>query len=173
MGNSMSDNREQAARLTAQECSGIDQILSHYPVASGAAIDLLKMIQHEHGWVSDQHLRALAEYTHIPIAELESVATFYNLIFRKPVGNNVLHPCNGVSCLLMGYRQVHQTLTQTLGIVDGETTQDNAFTLIPLPCLGACDKAPVVLINDQLHEKVRPDQIDTIIHAVSRKAQPQ
>lgn len=164
---------EQTVQLSKQVCSEIDQILEHYPVASGAAIDLLKMIQNYYGWVSDQNLKALSKYTRIPIAELESVATFYNLIFRKPVGEHVLHPCNGVSCLLMGYRQIHQSLKQTLGIDDGETTQDNTFTLIPLPCLGACDKAPALLINDQLYEKVNPAQVETIIHTVKNKAKPE
>jgi NADH-quinone oxidoreductase subunit E len=170
MVNSNKNQSMQSVQLSEQERSELDHMLEHYPVASGANIDALKMIQKYHGWVSDQHLAALASYMQIPIAELESVATFYNLIFRKPVGDHLVHPCDGVSCAVMGYRKVHQQLKQTLEINDGETTQDNVFTLIPLPCLGACDKAPVLLINETLHENVNPDHIDDIIQSDSEKS---
>ncbi|MEE9424189.1 MAG: NADH-quinone oxidoreductase subunit NuoE [Methylococcales bacterium] len=167
MANSNNNQNTQTVQLTDQERTELDHMLDHYPVASGATIDALKMIQKYHGWVSDQHLVALASYMQIPVAELESVATFYNLIFRKPVGDNLVHPCDGVSCLVMGYRKVHQQLKQALEINDGETTEDNSFTLIPLPCLGACDKAPVLLINETLHENVNPVHVSEIIQSVS------
>ncbi|MEE9345393.1 MAG: NADH-quinone oxidoreductase subunit NuoE [Methylococcales bacterium] len=163
------NNNVQIVQLTEQERSELDHMLDHYPVASGASIDALKMIQKFHGWVSDQHLAALASYMQIPVAELESVATFYNLIFRKPVGDNLVHPCDGFSCMVMGYRKVHQNLKQALNVNDGETTGDKSYTLIPLPCLGACDKAPVLLINDMLYENVNPDDVDDIIQTVSER----
>jgi len=149
--------------LSSEEQTEIDHLLEHYPAAGGASIDALKIIQKHRGWVSDSSLAALAEHMNVPMADLESVATFYNLIFRKPVGENLVHPCNGISCMLMGYRKVHQRLKQTLNISDGETTKGNRITLISLPCLGACDKAPVMLTNDTLHENVTPDDVDTIL----------
>ncbi len=169
MAYSNNNKNIQTVPLSDQERSELDHMLEHYPVASGATIDALKMIQKYHGWVSDEHLLALSSYMQVPVAELESVATFYNLIFRKPVGANLVHPCDGVSCLVMGYRKVHQQLKLTLDINDGETTGDNAFTLIPLPCLGACDKAPVLLINETLHENVDPDRVSEIINSVTDK----
>ena len=166
----LSNNQSRlSVQLSDQERSELDHMLEHYPVASGATIDALKMIQSYHGWVSDEHLHALSSYMQVPVAELESVATFYNLIFRKPVGENLVHPCDGVSCAVMGYRKVHKQLKQTLNISDGETTGDNSFTLIPLPCLGACDKAPVLLINETLHEYVTENHVNTIIQSVSER----
>ncbi|MCH9697777.1 MAG: NADH-quinone oxidoreductase subunit NuoE [Gammaproteobacteria bacterium] len=173
MANTNYHQNRQAVQLSDQERTELDHMLEHYPVASGASIDALKMIQKYHGWVSDEYLHALALYMQLPVAELESVATFYNLIFRKPVGENLVHPCDGVSCAIMGYRKVHQQLKKTLEINDGETTENNAFTLIPLPCLGACDKAPVVLINQTLHENVNPDQVAEIINNVTDEAHPE
>ena len=166
------ENSVHANRLTDDERAELDHLLQHYPVPSGANIDALKMIQRHHGWVSDQHLAALSAYMQVPVAELESVATFYNLIFRKPVGDYLVHPCDGVSCLLMGYRNVQEQLQKTLAIDNGETTEDNTFTLIPLPCLGACDKAPVMLINETLYENLKPNQIGKIIDTVAAQAKP-
>ena len=149
--------------LSPEEKTEINHLLKHYPFAGGASIDALKTIQKHRGWVSDSSLAALAEHMKVPMADLESVATFYNLIFRKPVGEILVHPCNGISCMLVGYRKIHQRLKQTLEIADGETTKNNRITLIPLPCLGACDKAPVMLTNDTLHENITSDDIDRIL----------
>jgi len=162
-----SDTLELIAPLTEQERHEIDHLLKHYPVAAGASIDALKIIQKHQGWVSDSALKALALHMKLPVADLESVATFYNQIFRKPVGKVRIHPCNGISCMLMGYRKVQQQLSQKLTIGEGETTENNIFTLISHPCLGACDKAPVIRINDTLHEYVNVDEIDTIISNLS------
>jgi len=150
--------------LSAQEIDEIDHLLSHYPEAGGATIDALKIIQKYRGWVSDAALKALAEHTKIPLANLDSVATFYNQIFRKPVGDILVHPCNGVSCALMGYKAVHQTIKNELNISDGQTTADGKYTLISYPCLAACDKAPAMIVNGTLHEKVCPSQVKDILN---------
>ena len=83
--------------------------------------------------------------------ELEDIATFYNLIFRKPVGEKVILLCDSVSCWLRGYEDVKQRLSEALGIEYGETTADGRYTLLPVPCLGACDRAPVMMVGDELH----------------------
>lgn len=148
--------------LSAQEIDEINHLLSHYPVPGGATIDALKIIQKYRGWVSDGALKALSQHTKIPLADLDSVATFYNQIFRQPVGEMLVHPCNGVSCALMGYKAVHQAIKNELHITDGQTTTDGKYTLISYPCLAACDKAPVMIIDGTLHEKVCASDIKTI-----------
>lgn len=149
--------------LSPAELDEIDHLLSHYPVPGGATIDALKIVQKHRGWVSDGALKALAEHTTIPLADLDSVATFYNQIFRQPVGEILVHPCNGVSCALMGFHQVHKTLQDTLGITDGQTTADGKYTLISYPCLAACDKAPAMIVDGTLHEKVCSSQVQDIL----------
>jgi NADH-quinone oxidoreductase subunit E len=157
--------------LSANEKSELDHLLEHYPVAAGGSIDALKIIQKYRGWVSDGALKALAAHMGLPLADLESVATFYNLIFRKPVGKVLVHPCNSVSCALMGFNKVHQSLKKCLNITDGQTTPDNQFTLISLPCLAACDKAPVMLVGGTLYENVKPEEVDKILqHEASLQA---
>lgn len=153
--------------LSSKEQQGIDEFISHSPQLAGITIDALKLIQAERGWVSDASLHALSLYTQIPVADLDSVATFYNLIFRQPVGKVVLHPCDGISCDLMGGEHIRQCLKQQLNITAGETTPDNRFTLIPLPCLGACDKAPVMIANKQLFENVTTDELPKLLSTLS------
>ena len=134
--------------IGAAALAEIDQLLSHYPQPQGAAIDALTVVQKYRGWVSDHALKQLAEHMSMPVAELESVATFYNLIFRREVGKTLLHPCNGLSCQLLGYKSIQRQLRKEINIDEGETSANGSMTLISLPCLGACDKAPVMLLRE-------------------------
>lgn len=153
----------EVVELSDSEKQQIDAALSHVPFASGASIDALKIIQQHRGWVSDGCLKALSDYIKVSTADLDGVATFYNLIFRQPVGKVVLHPCDGISCDLMGGKKIRQCISQQLAISNGQTTADNQFTLIPLPCLGACDKAPVMIANQQLFENMTTNSVaDTL-----------
>lgn len=128
-------NINEQIELSAEEKQQIDQALAHVPQAAGASIDALKIVQQHRGWVSDGALRALSDYMQVSVADLDAVATFYNLIFRLPVGNVVLHPCDGISCDLMGGAKIRACISKKLNIGNAQTTSDNQFTLIPLPCL--------------------------------------
>jgi NADH-quinone oxidoreductase subunit E len=86
--------------------------------------------------------------------ELESIATFYNLIYRRPVGDQVILLCNSITCWIKGCDKLQQKITEHLGVGLGETTSDNRYTLLPVTCLGACDKAPVLMVGEDLHEDV-------------------
>jgi NADH-quinone oxidoreductase subunit E len=96
-------------------------------------------------------------------AELDSVATFYNLIYRKPVGKKVIHYCNSVSCWMLGAEDNRRYLSERLGVGLGETTADGEYTLLPIVCLGACDRAPVLMIGDETHVNVGPEQLNEIL----------
>ena len=140
--------------LSAAEIAGIDAEIAHAPYRSAVAIDALKIVQAHRGWVSDESLRAIARHLHMSAAELDGIATFYNLIFRRPVGEKVILLCNSISCWIKGCEGLQQQITQQLGIGLGETTGDNRYTLLPVTCLGACDKAPVLMVGEDLHEDV-------------------
>ena len=96
-------------------------------------------------------------------AELDAVATFYNFIFRKPVGKHIILVCDSVSCWVMGSERVLEHLQNRLGIVLGQTSADGVFTLLPTACLGACDRAPAMMIDDQLYGDLDPAKIDQIL----------
>jgi len=152
--------------LSDVEKAQIDKLLRETPHTSGASIDALKIIQNHRGWVSDASLLSLSVYIDLPLSDLDSVATFYNLIFRQPVGKVVLHPCDGISCDLMGGAKIRKCLSDQLEINNGQTTKDNQFTLISLPCLGACDKAPVMIAHETLFELIQEDNLPVIINGL-------
>ena len=139
-----------ATLLTDEERSLIDRELAHVPYRKGAAIDALLIVQQRRGWISDEALQGIAAHLEMSVDELEGVATFYNLIYRKPVGEKVILLCDSVSCWLCGYESVKDKISRHLGIDYGETTSDNRYTLLPVPCLGACDRAPVMMVGDEL-----------------------
>ncbi len=143
--------------LSEQEVEEIREGLSHYDDNQALCIDALKIVQKHRGWVSDESLQAIADYLKISAADVEGVATFYNLIYRQPVGKQVVRICNSVTCWMMGYDKISQKFKSELDIEYGQTTSDGEFTLLPGPCMGACDKAPVVMVNHDLHGNVDVD----------------
>ena len=149
--------------LSPEERKEIEAELVHYPHKSAVSIDAMKIVQKHRGWVSDESIRDIAEFLDISPDELDGVATFYNLIYRKPVGRHVILVCNSVSCWIMGYERLRERLCQRLGIKLGETTADGRFTLLPIVCLGACDHAPVLMVNGDLHRDVEPDSSERIL----------
>ncbi|MHB0870721.1 MAG: NADH-quinone oxidoreductase subunit NuoE [Chloroflexota bacterium] len=149
--------------LTEEERREIEAELEHYEDRSAVCIEAMKVVQRHRGWVSDESLLDLGELLDMTPAEIDGVATFYNLIFRKPVGRHVILICNSVSCWIMGYTTLREQMSQRLGIDFGETTPDGRFTLLPIPCLGACDHAPTMMVDDDLHGDLTPEKIETIL----------
>jgi len=154
---------EQTSVLSAAEIEEIRAVLSHYPDSAAAAIDALKIVQKHRRWVADEALVAVAELLNAAPAQLEAVATFYNLIYRQPVGKTVIHYCNSVSCWIMGAETVRERLCHRLRIEPGETTADGEYTLLPIVCLGACDHAPALLVGEKLIPDATDDVIDRIL----------
>jgi NADH-quinone oxidoreductase subunit E len=128
-----------------------------------AGIDALKIVQKHRGWISDDVLSQVADVLEMSATDLDAVATFYNFILRKPVGRHVILVCDSVSCWIMGYDTIVNYLKNRLGIGLGETTGDGRFTLLPNVCLGACDRAPVMMVDDQLYGDLDAEKIDKIL----------
>ena len=148
--------------LSDDEVREIQHEVDHLPDSQSAAIDALLIVQKHRGWVSDESLNAIARLLEMSPEALDSIATFYNLIFRQPVGRHVVMVCDSVSCYVMGADGLTQRIQEHLGIKLGETTPDDRFTLLPIVCLGACDKAPTMLIDQELIEDVSADKLDEI-----------
>ncbi|MEO8053374.1 MAG: NADH-quinone oxidoreductase subunit NuoE [Acidobacteriota bacterium] len=151
--------------LTTEERHEIEAEMARYPTKEAVCIDALKIVQRHRGWVSDESIRDIGELLGMSSADLDSVATFYNLIFRKPVGRHVIMLCDSVSCWIMGYDRIREHLTGQLGIQFGETTPDNRFTLLPIVCLGACERAPAMMVDNNLHGDLDPAKIDNLLEA--------
>ena len=149
--------------LTDEERRELEAELPHYEDARALSLDALKVVQRRRGWVDDQGLADCAEFLGLAEAELEGVATFYNLVFRKPVGRHVVLVCDSISCWVCGYERMRAHVEARLGIGVGETTADDRFTLLPVNCLGACDGAPTMMIDGELHRDLTPEGIDAIL----------
>ena len=149
--------------LSPEEVAEIEHELPIFPQRSAAAIEALRIVQRHRRWVSDEAIKDIAEFLHMSPDELDSIATFYNLIYRRPVGKHVIHVCDSVSCWLMGYEPLKQALQKKLGVAYGETTKDGRFTLLPIPCLGCCDRAPAMFVGEDLHRDLKPEDLDRIL----------
>ena len=153
--------------LTTEEKNEIEKAISIMPVRKSACIEALKVVQQHRRWISDESLKDVAAYMEMTPEELVSVATFYNLLFRKPVGRHVILLCDSISCWVMGYDGIRERLMEKLGIQYGQTTSDDRFTLLPNCCLGTCDTAPALMIDKDLYRNVTPEQLDEILEKYS------
>jgi NADH-quinone oxidoreductase subunit E len=149
--------------LSPQERAEIEQALHHYPHPRAASIDALKIVQRNRRWVEDGAIAAIAEVLGIAAADLDGVATFYNRIYRRPVGRHVISVCDSIGCFLTGFEPLYLALRRTLGIEPGETTADGRFTLLPISCLGGCDRGPVLMVDDTTYFNVSPAQVSGIL----------
>ena len=149
--------------ISDKERKEIEDMFPHVPYKKALCIDALRIVQKYHGWVSDEAVKELSEILEMSTDEIDSVATFYTMVFRQPVGRHVIMICDSISCWVMGFEQILEALKNKLSIKFGETTADNRFTLLPIVCLGNCDHAPTMLIDRDLHNDLTIDKLDEIL----------
>lgn len=145
--------------LSPEVRAEIEHVKHHYPDARAASIDALKLVQKEHGYVPDGAIYAIGEILGIPAADVEGVATFYSQIFRVPVGRHVIRVCDSMTCYVNGADGVMAEIKKQLNIEPGQTSADNRFTLIPVCCLGNCDKGSTIMIDDDTHGGLEPSMV--------------
>jgi len=126
-------------------------------------VDLLRAIQEQHGWVPDEGVELAAQILGTSALKVEEIATFYDKIFRQPVGKRVIHLCDSICCWTREAEAILAYLQQKLGIAPGETTADGLFTLLPTCCLGACGEAPAMMIGLTTYGHLTPEKIDAIL----------
>ncbi|OGU02110.1 MAG: NADH-quinone oxidoreductase subunit E [Geobacteraceae bacterium GWC2_55_20] len=121
-----------------------------------AAVDVMKELQRHYGWLSDEAVVEAAELLELTPLQVEELATFYEMIYRRPVGRHVIHVCDSISCWSMGGESLLQQFEKLLGIAAGGTTADGVFTLLPCCCLGNCGNAPAVMVGERQFGPVSP-----------------
>ncbi len=119
-----------------------------------AAVDVMKRLQAHYGWLTDEGVHESAEILGMTTLQVEELATFYEMIYRRPVGRRVIHVCDSISCWAMGGESLMAHMAGHLGIGVGETTSDGVFTLLPCCCLGNCGEAPTMMIGDTLYGRL-------------------
>jgi NADH-quinone oxidoreductase subunit E len=153
--------------LTDKEKHEIMEEVKISPFPAVACLDALKIVQQHRGWISDESVKDIAEFLNISAEQVEGVATYYSRIYRSPVGRHVILLCDSITCMIMGYDSLYRYLSEKLGIQFGETTSDKRFTLLPITCLGDCDHAPSMMIDNELYGTVTPESIDLLLEKYS------
>jgi NADH-quinone oxidoreductase E subunit len=151
---------------TPERAAQLEEICAKYPPEQrkSAVLAALYLVQDQQGYLTASALRHVAQFLRITPAEVEDVATYYVMFFKAPVGKYVLQVCRTLSCALAGAERVTEALATSLGIHPGETDPSGMFTLLEFECLGACDRAPIVMVNNEhWHEKVRPEDCSKLV----------
>ena len=134
---------------------------AQYPSRRVGLVHVMQRLQEHHGgWLPDEAVREAAEIVGVAETEVEGVATFYNQFYRHPVGRRVILCCDSISCYVCGCDEIRAYIEAKLGIRMGETTPDGEFTLLPVVCLGNCDKAPSLMIGDKLLSCATTQMVD-------------
>lgn len=149
--------------LTEQEKHEILEEVKLYPYPAVACLDALKIVQQHRGWVTDESVSDIAALLSLSTEHVDGVATFYSRIYRHEVGRHVILICDGISCMIMGYESVYDHIFEKLNIRFGETTSDKRFTLLPVSCLGDCDHAPAMMIDNDLYNNLTIEKLDQLL----------
>ena len=158
--------------FTPERRAALDEILSKYPPERkrSAVLAALYLVQEQAGYITGNGMRHIAPILDLTPAEVEDVASYYVMFNREPVGKYVLQVCRTLSCALLGAERVTEALSEKLGIKLGETDASGMFTLLEFECLGACDRAPVVMVNNELwHEVLAPEDAGKLVDDIRTK----
>lgn len=147
--------------FTSAHRAELEELCTHYPPEhrKSAILAALYIAQRQQGHLTRNAMRHVAEVIGCSPADVEDVVTFYTMYYTRPVGTYVLQVCRTLSCALMGAERVTSEISTALGIKPGETDSSGRFTLLEVECLGACDRAPVVGVNDHWHECQNADSV--------------
>ena len=161
-----------AFELTPERRAKLDDLLTKYPPdrKRSAVLAALYLVQEQQGYLTGNGMRHIAPMLDLTPAEVEDVATYYVMFYKEKVGRYVLQVCRTLSCALNGAERVTEALSEKLGIRVGETDPSGMFTLLEFECLGACDRAPVVMVNNELwHECLKPEEAGKLVDEIKAK----
>ncbi|MGD0844158.1 MAG: NADH-quinone oxidoreductase subunit NuoE [Geobacteraceae bacterium] len=128
-----------------------------------AAVDVMKEVQNHYGWLTDEGVVEAAQILGLSPLQVEELATFYEMIYRRPVGKKVIKICDSISCWTMGDEELMAHLVKRLGVEPGGTTTDGMFTLLPCSCLGNCGNAPAMMVGENMYENLTQEKADEIL----------
>jgi NADH-quinone oxidoreductase subunit E len=155
----------EAFTYTPERLARFDVIVTRYPAEQrrSAVLPALYLVQDQQGYITGRSMRYVAGLLGITAADVEDVVSYYTMFFTKPVGRFVLSVCRTLSCALNGAERVTEEIREALGIRSGETDPSGTFTLLEVECLGACDRAPVIMVNDAWQEYQRPEDVKRLL----------
>jgi NADH-quinone oxidoreductase E subunit len=150
---------------TPENRARFDEIIARYPPNQrrSAVLPALYLAQQQQGYITANAIRHVAGLLGITRADVEDVVSYYTMFYTRPVGKFVINVCRTLSCALNGAERVTEALVAKLGIAPGQTDASRTFTLVEVECLGACDRAPAVMVNDAWHECLKPEDVPKLI----------
>lgn len=154
------------SRLSEENLRIANEIIDRYPIRKSALIPLLHLAQEQEGWVTDEAMNHIAEIIGITPAEVLGTCSFYEMFKRQPNGEYQVNICHGISCHLLGADQLIQHAEETLGIREGETTEDGKFTLEGVECIAACTEAPCMQVNYRYQNQVTESEFDELVQQI-------
>lgn len=164
---SVSEPRVGAPRFTPEARRELDEIRSRYPTTEAALLPALHLAQRLWGgWLPDEALEAVAAELDLPVAKVYGVVTFYDLFHQKPVGRHRLRVCTNLSCQLRGAEEIMEVLRQELGVEEDEVTPDGRCTYVHFECLGSCDTAPMMMVDERYEENLTPRRVREILRGL-------
>ncbi|MGI9533509.1 MAG: NADH-quinone oxidoreductase subunit NuoE [Thermodesulfobacteriota bacterium] len=146
----------------------INHIIDKHETKQSSLIPVLRVVQNHYGWLSKEAMEEVSKMLDLPPSSIQNVATFYTMFFTKPKGNHVVWVCRTLSCALRGAEHVEHYLCNRLNIKTGETTNDGKITLMEAECLASCGTAPVMLVDDTLHENLTQEKVDSVIEDLKK-----
>ena len=158
---------------TAANRARFDEIIKRYPPDQrrSAVLPALYLAQYQQGYITANAIRHVAELLGITRADVEDVVSYYTMFYTRPVGKYVVNVCRTLSCAVNGAERVTEELTAKLGIKPGETDASGTFTLMEVECLGACDRAPAVMVNDSWHECLKPEDVSRLVDEIRARGE--
>ncbi len=142
----------------------INALRPRYPTTEALLLPVLHIAQREWGgWLPDEAIAAVAAELELPVAKVYGVVTFYDLYPQKPVGRHRIRVCTNLSCQLRGSEEIMETLHQELGVGEDEITPDGRCSYVHFECLGSCDTAPMMMVDDEYHENLTPNRVRQIL----------
>ena len=142
----------------------IQALRPRYPTAEALLLPVLHIAQREWGgWLPDEAIAAVAEELELPVSKVYGVVTFYDLYHQSPVGRHRIRVCTNLSCQLRGSDEIMETLHQELGVGEDEITPDGRVSYVHFECLGSCDTAPMMMVDDDYHENLTPNRVRQIL----------
>jgi NADH-quinone oxidoreductase E subunit len=149
--------------FTEENLKKVKDLKTKYPTAKALTLPVLWIAQEQFGWVSTDVMKYISELIQIPYSHVYSVATFYTMYNKKPVGKYHIQICTNISCQLLGAEKLADHLCKKLNVKKGEITSDGKYSVSEVECLGSCGTAPTMQVNDDYFENLTPEKIDSII----------
>ncbi|HEY4612878.1 MAG TPA: NADH-quinone oxidoreductase subunit NuoE [Bacteroidota bacterium] len=149
--------------LSEQNLQKIEELKKKYPTTQALVLPVLWMVQEEHGHISVDSMKYVAQLLNVPYSHIFGVVTFYTMYHSKPIGKHHIEVCSNVSCLLRGSGKIVTHLENRLGIQTGETSNDQEWTLSEVECMGSCGTAPMFAVGEEYYENLTTEKVDKIL----------